>query len=278
MTCPPHIRFIRGMITSHTRKLPQQMMKAYLRPTIYPSPRTAAPVFILSTTFALSARAAPHGRIFVVSVSPHRPKVDTMKSYSPPISPLTSSVLAPFPPLSPLTSTCVVAVASGKGYLPCISLTKYFLNGIRNRIPSMPPSSEEKNTLVKLTVSSGYLSCNIYRAGKVNMAPATIAPEHEPMDCIITFSPSEFLRPSALESPTAIIAIGIAASNTCPTFSPRKAAAAENSTVIRSPRHTDHGVTSGQFFPGERSGLYSSPGFSSLCAFSGSDVFFSVIL
>ena len=83
------------------------------------------------------------------------------------------------------------------------------------------------------------------RAGSVNIAPATIAPEHEPMDWIITFSPREFLRPSALESPTAMMAIGMAASKTWPTLSPRYAAAAEKMTVIMIPSVTDHGVTSG---------------------------------
>ena len=34
ITCPPQMRFIRGMITNHTRKEPQQIMKAYFRPTI----------------------------------------------------------------------------------------------------------------------------------------------------------------------------------------------------------------------------------------------------
>ena len=80
MTCPPHIRFIRGMMTNHTRKLPQQMIRAYFSPTIYPRPRTAAPVFSLNTSLALSAMAAPKGRIFVVTVSAHNPKVDMMKS------------------------------------------------------------------------------------------------------------------------------------------------------------------------------------------------------
>ena len=82
-------------------------------------------------------------------------------------------------------------------------------------------------------------------AGRVNIAPATIAPEHEPIDCIITFSPRAFLRPSPVDNPTAMMAIGIAASNTCPTFRPRYAAAAENITVMISPIVTDHGVTSG---------------------------------
>ena len=34
MTLPPQMRFISGMMTSQTRKEPQQMMKAYLRPTM----------------------------------------------------------------------------------------------------------------------------------------------------------------------------------------------------------------------------------------------------
>ena len=34
MTCPPHIRFIRGIITNHTRNEPQHITNAYLRPTM----------------------------------------------------------------------------------------------------------------------------------------------------------------------------------------------------------------------------------------------------
>ena len=75
-----------------------------------------------------------------------------------PIIPAINSGLAWLPLFSPDTSTCVVAVASGKGYLPCISLTKYLRKGIRNRIPSTPPSSELINTCIKLTVISGYLT------------------------------------------------------------------------------------------------------------------------
>ena len=48
-----------------------------------------------------------------------------------------------------------------------------------------------------------------------------MAPEHDPIDWIMTFSPREFFLPNALERPTAMMAIGMAASNTCPTFSPR---------------------------------------------------------
>ena len=58
-------------------------------------------------------------------------------------------------------------------------------------------------------------------AGRVKMAPATTAPEQPPMDWMMTFwaSPSFFLR--ALVRPTAMMAMGIAASNTCPTLRPR---------------------------------------------------------
>ena len=82
-------------------------------------------------------------------------------------------------------------------------------------------------------------------AGRVKIAPATIAPEQAPMDCMMTFWPRAFFFLITLESPTAMIAIGIAASNTWPTLSPRKAAAAEKRTVISRPMQTDHTVTSG---------------------------------
>ena len=65
------------------------------------------------------------------------------------------------------------------------------------------------------------------------------------MDWMMTFSPRAFLRLNALESPTAIIDIGMAASKTCPTFNPRNAAAAEKMMVITRPMVTDHTVTSG---------------------------------
>ena len=55
----------------------------------------------------------------------------------------------------------------------------------------------------------------------MKMAPATMTPEQAPMDWIMTFSPSAFLRLAAPDTPTAMMAMGMAASNTCPTFSPR---------------------------------------------------------
>ena len=58
-------------------------------------------------------------------------------------------------------------------------------------------------------------------AGRVKIAPATTAPEQAPIDCMMTFSPSALLRRAAVDTPTAMIAMGMAASNTCPTFSPR---------------------------------------------------------
>ena len=136
--------------------------------------------------------------------------------------PASSSGLACGPPFSPLTSTCVVAVASGKGYLPCMSFTKYLRNGMRNSMPSIPPRSDAKNTLRNdALMASPYLACRMYIAGSVNIAPATTAPEQAPMLCMMTFSPKPFLRLAAVLTPTAMMAMGIAASNTCPTFSPR---------------------------------------------------------
>ena len=58
-------------------------------------------------------------------------------------------------------------------------------------------------------------------AGKVKIAPATTAPEQAPMLWMITFSPSALLRCVAVDTPTAMMAIGMAASKTCPTFKPK---------------------------------------------------------
>ena len=131
-----------GIMKNHTRNEPQHIMRAYLRPIMYPRPRIAAPVFSFTTSFALSAMAAPKDTTREVRVSLQRPTVATMKSYKPPMRPATTSVFALEPPLSPLTRTCVVAVASGNGYFPCISFTKYLRKGMRKRIPSTPPRSE----------------------------------------------------------------------------------------------------------------------------------------
>ena len=51
-----------------------------------------------------------------------------------------------------------------------------------------------------------------------------------------------------IKSDVSTIAIGMAASKTCPTFSPRYAAAAENNITINNPNVTDHGVTSRNVF------------------------------
>ena len=51
-------------------------------------------------------------------------------------------------------------------------------------------------------------------AGKVKMAPATMTPELAPMDWMSTFSDKGLLRLANVEAPTAMMAIGMAASKT----------------------------------------------------------------
>ncbi len=92
---------------------------------------------------------------------------------------------------------------------------------------------------MKLTVMSGYFACKIYSAGSVNIAPATITPEQAPILCMITFCPKAPSFLSAPVRPTAMIEIGIAASNTWPTFSPRYAAAALKIMAISRPMPTE---------------------------------------
>ena len=79
----------------------------------------------------------------------------------------------------------------------------------------------------------------MYRAGSVKMAPATITPEQDPMLWIITFCPRAFFFLSAELRPTAMMAMGMAASNTWPTFSPRYAAAALKTMAINRPIPTE---------------------------------------
>ena len=71
------------------------------------------------------------------------------------------------------------------------------------------------------------------------MAPATTAPEHPPMLWMMTFWARESFFLSAPVSPTAMMAMGMAASNTWPTFRPRYAAAALKRITIRMPMDTE---------------------------------------
>ena len=104
------------------------------------------------------------------------------------------------------------------------------------------------------------------------MAPATTLPEQAPMLWIITFSPRAPRRRATVLTPTAMMAMGIAASNTCPTFSPRYAAAAEKRTAITIPHATLHAVTSGYSLSARISGSYTSPSFNTRKALSGSPI------
>ena len=131
------------------------------------------------------------------------------------------------------------------------------------------------NTSMKLTVISGYLACRMYKAGSVKIAPDTIIPEQAPILWIMTFSPKAPLRRVAPATPTAIMVMGMAASNTWPTFRPKYAVAAENRIAIPMPQSTDQRVTSLYCLPGDIKGSYVSPGFSSRKAFSGKPVNFS---
>ena len=67
-----------------------------------------------------------------------------------------------------------------------------------------------------------------------------------------------------------MMVIGIAASNTWPTFSPKYAAAALKMIAINIPQQTDHKFTSRGLLPLGIRGSYSSPVFNSRNAFSGS--------
>ena len=78
----------------------------------------------------------------------------------------------------------------------------------------------------------------------MKIAPATTPPEQPPIDWMMTFCERASFFFATPDKPMAMIAIGIAASNTCPTFNPRYAAAAENNIVIKRPMVTDQTVIS----------------------------------
>ena len=77
------------------------------------------------------------------------------------------------------------------------------------------------------------------------MAPATTIPEQAPMDWMIIFSRIVLFLLKRPAIPTARMAIGIAASKTWATLSPRKAAAPEKRAAITVPQITERKVTSG---------------------------------
>ena len=184
-------------------------------------PTRSRKILMTIRRMTLLVKLSRAGMACVGSTSFHQPKVESRKSYRPPTIPAMSRGRAWSPPFWPLTSTWVVAVASGNGNLPCMSLTKYLRKGMKNKIPKQPPSNELRKTSRKFTVISGYSACRMYRAGRVKMAPATMMPEAAPIDWMMTFSPSEFLRLVAAPIPAAMMAMGMAASNTWPTLRPR---------------------------------------------------------
>ncbi len=73
---------------------------------------------------ARSARPARNGTEREVKTSAQPSKWMITKSNAPPIAAAAPSTFAWLPPDSPAMSTSVVAVASGNGNSPCISLTK----------------------------------------------------------------------------------------------------------------------------------------------------------
>ena len=121
----------------------------------------------------------------------------------------------------------------------------------------MPPHSATRKSLKRSTGSP-----RMKRAGRVKIEPATMSPEAAPIDCTMTFSSRVERRFGMRPMPTARIAIGIAASNTCPTLKPRKAAAAEKTAAMITPSTTERGVHSAIWIECGTTGVYVSPGLS----------------
>jgi len=135
----------------------------------------------------------------------------------------TASSFAWFPAFSPVTRISAVAVASGQGKMPWFSTMKWRRRGTRNRMPMQPPRKLTSTTCQRVGVGTplfGVLA-RMYRAGMVKAAPLTTWLELAPMLWMITFSRIVFLRGKKRESPTARMAMGMAASMPCPSFRAR---------------------------------------------------------
>ncbi len=116
----------------------------------------AASVIMWNSRRTLRESDSPQANAGVPKVSRHRPHV-CENSWKPPASrPLLTSTPAWPPPASPAISTSVLAVASGNGNSPCISLTKKRRNGIRNRMPRKPPSREARHICMKFVLSDRF--------------------------------------------------------------------------------------------------------------------------
>ena len=100
----------------------------------------------------------------------------------------------------------------------------------------------------------------MYSAGSVKIAPATTAPDAPPMPVMMTFSRSVDRRRYTRARPIARIEIGIAASMTCPTFSPEYADATVKMTPKTTPQPIDRHVACGGSDAALTMGWYRWPG------------------
>jgi hypothetical protein len=83
-------------------------------------------------------------------------------------------------------------------------------------MPKNPPRLQATTVCRRLTSSP-----RMYSAGSVKIAPATTTPDAAPMDWMMTFSRMLLRLVYRLVIPTARMAIGMAASKTCPATRPR---------------------------------------------------------
>ena len=130
--------------TNHERNEPAAMIAEYFNPTIYPNPNTIAEIFSFATSLNLSESISPNENIRVVMTSDHVPNALKIKSNKPPIKPEVITLLPGLPLFSRNKNFCCRS-CFGKRKFPVISFTKYFLKGIRNKMPRNPPSNDARN-------------------------------------------------------------------------------------------------------------------------------------
>ena len=100
-------------------------------------------------------------------------------------------------------------------------LNEVFAEGDEEEYSQYASEERAEEYLEEVDRNVGILGLKDVERGQGEYGTATITPEQAPIDWMITFCPRASFLPSALDSPTAMMAIGIAASNTWPTRNPR---------------------------------------------------------
>ena len=138
-----------------------------------------------------------------------------------------------------LTRTSDAAILSGNASFPCSSTIRYFLRGITNKTPKIPPR------IVIVTICNNVISpFHITIAGNVNTIPPA---KDSPIPAIpaTIFDSKILFRPKAYSRAVPSIDVGIIAAIVIPTFNAKYTFAAAKTAANMHPTTMDAIVNSG---------------------------------